>query len=122
MGLHLRQPLVVPRLGTLDASPPGDDGRPFTTQAAGGCAGRPAVRAGASRRGPDATLRSHLVAAGVAAPLVALVVRHGRVPERSLALTLPADPAAAHRLTWVLPPDLGMLDIAALAAVDGAPL
>ena len=63
-------------------------------------------------------LRHHLRAAGVVAPEVALVDRP--TGARGLALSLPADPDAAHRLTWALPPHLFLVDLAAVGG--GQPL
>jgi hypothetical protein len=108
-------------LGTLDASPPGDAAQPETLTAAEqvlvASPSEEALPPWARR-----TLRAHLEAAGVTDPQVALVARPGRVPEHAFALSLPADRDVAHRLTWVLPPHLGLLDIADLGEPSGGPL
>ena len=108
-------------LGTLDASPPGDDQRAQVVEVEE----QVLVASPSEQVLPPwarTVLRGHLEAAGVVDPRVALVARPGRVPEHSLALTLPADRSLAHRLTWVLPPHLGMLDIADLGDAGGAAL
>ena len=108
-------------LGTLDASPPGDTQRAETlAEEEQVLVASPSEQVLPTWARP--TLREHVEALGVTDPMVALVARPGRVPEHALALTLPADRSAAHRLTWVLPPHLGMLDIADLGDDAGAPL
>jgi hypothetical protein len=108
-------------LGTLDASPPGD------RQQVEVLAEEEQVLVASPSDDvlppwARVVLRGHLETAGVVAPRVALVARPGRVPEHSLAVTLPADRAIAHRLTWVLPPHVGLLDIADLGHDSGRPL
>ena len=107
--------------GTLDASPPGDEHLVHAVEVEE----QVLVAAPSEQVLPPwarAVLRRHLEAAGVVDPRVALVARPGRMPEHSFALTLPADRSTAHRLTWVLPPHLGMLDIADLGDDSGAAL
>jgi hypothetical protein len=106
-------------LGTLDASPPDDDQSSFRVHEDESVL----VASPAEHILPSwarAVLRTHLVAAGIAEPRVALVMRPGRVPEHSFALTLPADRDVVRRLTWVVPPHLAILDIAAVGG--GQPL
>ena len=101
------------QLETLDASPPGDNQRAQTLETEE----QVLVAAPSDEVLPPwarVVLRGHLEAAGVADPRVALVARPGQVPEHALALTLPEDSGVAHRLTWVIPPHLGLLDIADL--------
>lgn len=56
-------------------------------------------------------LRDALAAMGVADPQVAAVNRATGHPAWSLALTVPPDDALAHRLTWYLPPQMGLVRI-----------
>jgi hypothetical protein len=59
-------------------------------------------------------LRAHLRAAGIAEPKVAAVSRPDRHPSWSLALTLPEGEEAAHRVTWFVPPHMGVLGAGAV--------
>jgi hypothetical protein len=67
-------------------------------------------------------LRTYLQSVGIAAPKVAAVMRGQGHPNRSLALTLPDDEAAAHRVTWFLPPQLGLLRADAVGEDNLQPL
>lgn len=67
-------------------------------------------------------LRKHLQSLGVASPKVAAVMRGEGHPTRALALTLPPDPEVAHRITWFLPPQLGLLGVDAVGEENLQPL
>jgi hypothetical protein len=69
-----------------------------------------------------AVLRTYLQSIGIESPKVAAVMRGQGHPSRSLALTLPADEASAHRVTWFLPPQLGLLGAAAVGEENLQPL
>ena len=67
-------------------------------------------------------VRDALLGLGVVDPMVGAVNRASGHPAWSLALSLPADEAAAHRMTWYLPPQMGMLRIEAVDPVHRVPL
>lgn len=97
-------------LGRIDARPPGEPGEPqVLVEPAEAVVGAP----GDTLLPPwaRAVLRAALAAIGVADPTVVAIHRPGRVPEWSLGLggTDELSDELRTRLTWYLPPHIGLL-------------
>ena len=108
--------------GSFDPSPAGDDQQPSVVGPEG-----EQVLFGSPSEGlfpPVArqVVRDALLRLGVVDPMVGAVNRQSGHPAWSLALSLPADDAAAHRMTWYLPPQMGMLRIEVVPPEHRVPL
>lgn len=108
--------------GSFDPSPADDDQQPSVVGPEG-----EQVLMGAPSDGlfpPVArrVVRDALLAQGVVDPMVGAVNRASGHPAWSLALSLPADEGAAHRMTWYLPPQMGLLRIEVVDPIHRVPL